>query len=184
MKNKFAIWLVGVLLLAWFPGTTVGESCPSVSKISEMTSSLPGFKEAGPYDLKKIKSVRAFAIDGGKRIKLCLSNMDLKSYLSLDALAAQAPKKKGDFALIVQFNNGKDPVVAGKYSPKAGYGKPFWVTAEILTSAGKAGTFVSIGAQDGTAEIFEIKGNKMCGKFALSGPVGKASGVFNAEVVQ
>lgn len=184
MKNVFICCVAAVVLCGFFAGNALSASCPPTSKITEMTSTLPGFKEAGPYDIKKIKSAKAFVIDGGKRIKLCLSNMDLKSYLSVDALAAKAPKKKGDFALIIQFSNGKDPVVAGKYSPKAGYGKPFWVTAEILTSAGKAGTFVSIGAQDGIAEIYEIKGNKMCGKFALTGSGGKASGEFNAEMIK
>lgn len=161
-----------------------GAGCPASTKITKMNATLQGFKEGGPYDVGKIRSVKAFVLDGGKKMKICISNMDLTSYLNVDALGAKPPKHKGDFALILQLSNGSNLVVAGKYSPRAGYGKPFWATAEVLTSAGKAGTFVSIGASDGVAEIVEIGGGRVCGKFNLTGTSGSASGEFNAEIVK
>ncbi len=174
MKIKSIIFVLPVLLVF-----SVGSAvCPPLSKIAVMNVTSPGFAEAGPYEIGKIKPGKVFVLDGGKRIKVCLANVELKSYLSVDALAAQK-LKPGEFVLILNLSNGPSPVVAGTYSPKAGFGKPFWATAEVLTGAGKAGTFFSIGTQGGTVELIEFSQGKACGTFNLTGAAGQLQGQFS-----
>ncbi len=159
-------------------------ACPATSTITQMTATLQPFKDGGPDNVSKLKTTNAFLLNSGKQVKVAFSNMDLSNYLDVDALGAKPPKKKGEFVLIVALSNGPQPVAPGVYTPKSGYGKPLWATAEILVSNGKAGNFVSIGSNDGSAEIIEISGKRICGKFDLKGVAGKVSGTFNADLTK
>jgi hypothetical protein len=173
MKIK-PIRLVLLVVLVFSIGSAV---CPPASTIAVMKVTSPGFAEAGPYDSGKIKPGKVFVLENGRRIKICLANVELKSYLSVDALGAQK-LKPGEFALILNLSNGASPVVAGTYSPKAGYGEPFWATAEILTGSGKAGTFFSIAANEGHVRLLEFSAARACGSFDLSGYSGQVKGEF------
>lgn len=155
-----------------------GAGCPPASKIEIMKVTSPNYAEAGPYDIGKIKSVKVFVLDNGKRVKVCLANIELKSYLSVDAIGAKK-LNASEFVLILNLSNGPNAVAAGTYSPKAGYGKPFWATAEVLTGSGKAGTFFSIGAGDGTVNLIEFSNAKACGVFDVTGAAGQVKGTFN-----
>lgn len=175
-SQRSAILSLAALVL--FCGFSQGADCPSADKIEIMNVTTPAFAEAGPYDISKIKSAKVFVLDNGKRIKVCLANIELKSYLSVDAVGAKK-LSAGEFVLILNLSNGPNEVVAGTYSPKAGYGKPFWATAEVLTGSGKSGMFFSIGASDGTANLIEFSKNKACGTFDITGAAGQVKGTFN-----
>ncbi len=177
MKNTVGLFFILGVIFCLRTATAGSADCPPTSKIVMLKVTSPGFSEAGPYDPGKIKPGKVFVLDGGKRIKVCLASFDLKNYLSVDVLGAQKPKPC-DFVLILDLSNGPIPVVPGTYSPKAGYGKPYWATAEVLTGAGKAGTFFSIGASAGTVELLELSSSKACGTFDLTGAAGRVQGQF------
>jgi hypothetical protein len=87
--------------------------------------------------------------------------------------------KKGQFILQLNFSNGADAVKPGTYNPDAGYGKPFWVSAEVKVMVGAKGTIAMLGARTGTAEIIKMSETMVCGRFHLQAKVGE---IVNSEV--
>ncbi|MCP5107609.1 MAG: hypothetical protein GY950_29750, partial [bacterium] len=71
-------------------------------------------------------------------------------------------------------------------NPAAGYGKPFWVTAEVKVHKGEKNVIVSLGVLQGSAEIVEMKGDTMCGSFSLKNKKGDSavSGEFNVKITK
>ncbi|MCK7474303.1 MAG: hypothetical protein MZV49_13690 [Rhodopseudomonas palustris] len=92
-------------------------------------------------------------------------------------------KHKGQFILQVTFSNGAG-IGPGKYDPAAGYGKPFWASAEIKVPLGEQGTIVMLGVGEGTAEIVAMSGSMVCGRFRLKTPANRspAAGEFNVPM--
>ncbi|MCP5108621.1 MAG: hypothetical protein GY950_34870, partial [bacterium] len=75
----------------------------------------------------------------------------------------------------------------GKYSPAAGYGKPFWVTAEVKLFKGEKGVIVSLGVREGTATIIKMTEDSICGTFDVKTKAGSSlkgtlSGKFNVKM--
>lgn len=168
-------WLLAGVFLALF---STAADCPQGNVITKMTSSMPAFKAALPLDYSSLKPGGAQLSKNGKELHVCLAN-------EVFPIAAMANSfvlpltKKGQFILQLNFSNGADAVKPGKYDPAAGYGKPFWVNAEVKVMVGEKGTIAMLGARTGTAEIIKMSETMVCGRFHLQA---RAGDVVNSEV--
>lgn len=188
MKRTILAAAAACLLWAVFaPGARPEGDCPGSSALAEMTSDNATFMAAQPFDLSRIKSAGALLKKNGTQLGVYLSNGEF----SVEQMASSfvVPiKENGVFIVAINFSNGPDPIAPGVYSPTAGFGKPFWATAEVKVAREEKGAIVSLGVREGTAEIVRITENSVCGRFALrllkkDGQVsGAISGEFNVPL--
>ena len=167
MKTIWAFFLtVCVLGAACVPGVYPEESCPESSSLTEMISSSSTVKAMGPFDLSMIKSGGAMLKKNGTLLDVYLSNGDFSITQMANNFVVPV-KEKGVFIAAINFANAREPIVPGIYSAAAGYGKPFWVTAEIKVAREEKGAIVSLGVREGTAIITKITESMVCGTFDL-----------------
>ena len=159
---------------------------PEDNVIKEMTSDMASYKEAMPFNYSKINSAGALSQKQGKKISVCLSNGNFKLNQMTSNFVVPI-KQKGEFILVLNFSNGQDKVIPGEYNPASGYGKPFWVNAEVKVQKGEKGVIVSLGVREGTATITKLTDDTICGTFDLktkadSSMKGAVSGQFNVPL--
>lgn len=181
--RTIAITLVSLLL---FPATSIAEA-PAGSSIKSLSNTFgPGFKDVEPLDLKSIRSAAALRSRDGRQVQVFLSNGDF----TVDQMANEYVlplKSKKEFILVLTFHNGTNPTVDGTYSPKAGYGKPFWSSVVVRILSGPKGTNASLGANEGTCTIKGISGGRVTGSFQVKTRNGdkvmaEATGTFDAPL--
>ena len=148
------------------PGIYPEESCPENSAITEMISSSATVKAMEPFDFSKIKSSGALLMKNGTKLGVYLSNGDFTIKQMSNSFIVPV-KEKGVFIVAINFTNARKEIAAGTYSAAAGYGKPFWVTAEIKVAREEKGAIVSLGVREGTATIIKITESSICGTFDL-----------------
>lgn len=175
-----------VLLISVGFSMVLAEDCPPDNVITTMTSHMQSFQDVSPIDYKTVKSSGALLKKDGTKLTLCLSNGDFTIQQMTNDFVLPI-KKKEEYILQISFMNAKNPVTVGEYSPKAGYGKPFWTFAEVKLHQGEKGVVVSFGVNDGVAKIFHIDDQNACGMFDLKytgGDVikGVVTGKFNVKV--
>jgi hypothetical protein len=165
--------------------SATGADCPKANVIMKMASAMQAFKDAQPLDRSFLKACGALLSKDGKELRVCLANGDFAVADMANSFVLPL-KQKGQFILQVNFSNGAG-IVPGKYNPAAGYGKPFWVTAEVKVPLGEKGTIVMLGVTEGTAEIITVSDSMVCGRFRLKTPAGhpqpsEVAGEFNVTV--
>jgi len=159
--------------------------CPKANVITKMVSAMQAFRDAQPLDRTRLKACGAQLSKDGKELRVCLANGDFAVADMANSFVLPL-EQKGQFILQVNFSNGAG-IVPGKYDPAAGYGKPFWASAEIKVPLGKQGTIVMLGVGEGTAEIVAMSGSMVCGRFRLKTPAGhpqpsEVAGEFNVPM--
>jgi len=142
------------------------ESCPENSAITEMISSSSTVKAMEPFDFAMIKSGGALLKENGTKLGVYLSNGDF-TIKQMSSSFLVPVKEKGIFITAINFTNARKAIETGTYSAAAGYGKPFWVTAEIKVAREEKGAIVSLGVREGTATIIKITETSICGTFDL-----------------
>ncbi|MFC2141267.1 hypothetical protein ACFLQP_03115 [Acidobacteriota bacterium] len=163
-----------------------GEDCPKTNVITKMVSSNNSFKAVQPLDFSKIVSGGAMLSKDGKKVAVCLSNANFTT-AQMSNIFVLPIKKKEEFIAVIRFSNGPDKIVPGTYSPASGYGKPFWVYAEVALHKGEKGVIASLGVREGTATIIKMTEDMICGKFHLkpktgSSVIGEIAGQFNVKL--
>jgi len=162
--------------------------CPAQSTVSAITSTDPEFKAAGPLALATIRSAKALAKEGGNRLTVFLSN-GVFTAAQMDNDMVLPIKKRGEAVVVLKFMNGSNKIAVGDYKPTAGWGKPFFVWADVMVlgskPAGAVITFVAGGSGDkGTATIVEMTDKQVCGTFDITGGLGRVAGSFVADIVK
>lgn len=177
------ILLTVLTLVFFFCGTGLDAGCPRANKITKMISGMESFKAVQPLDFSKIVSGGALSNKAGTKLQVCLSNGTFKTAQMAGSFVVPI-KKKSEFIVVLNFSNARKPITAGKYSASAGYGKPYWVTAEVKVHKGEKGVIVSFGVVEGTAEIVEITETNVCGTFSLKNKKGDSAiaGEFNVKL--
>ncbi|MBK8598960.1 MAG: hypothetical protein IPN83_26025 [Holophagales bacterium] len=181
--RTLTIALLGLLL---FPTTSLAEA-PAGSSIKVLSNGFdPGFKEVSPLDLRSIRSAAALRSKDGKQVQVFLSNGDFTADQMANEYVLPLKSKK-EFILVLTFHNGTNPAVDGTYSPKAGYGKPFWSSVVVRILSGPKGTNASLGANEGTCTIKGISGGRVTGSFQVKTRNGdkvmaEAAGTFDAPL--
>ncbi len=163
------------------------ETCPGKNVISKMTTNMDSFKAVSPLDHKTIRSSGAQLSKDGTKLTVSLSNMESVPVNKLVNDFVLPITKKEQFILDIEFRNAKKEIVAGTYSGSSGYGKPFWVFAEVKLHKGEKGVIVSMGIREGKALITKITESFVCGKFELKGKKGSTqnsslAGEFNVKL--
>lgn len=181
--RTLAFTVLGFLLLptASLAEAPTGNSIKVLSNIYD-----PGFKDVAPLDFTKIRSAAALRSKDGRKVEVFFSNGDF----SVDQMANEYVlplKSKKEFILALTFHNGSNPAVDGTYSPKAGYGRPFWSTVVVRILSGPKGTNASLGANEGTCTIKGIPGGRVTGSFQVKSRNGEkvmaeAAGTFDAPL--
>lgn len=174
-----------VIVPGFVSRASAAGKCPDKSTVKAISSNDPEFK-AGQPNLTSVKSSKAMIKNGGKEVKVFLSNGSFTAK-QMDNDMVLPIKKKGEGVVILKFTNASNKVAAGEYKPSAGYGKPFFVSADVMVKgtkpAGTVITFVAGGSSDkGSATITEITDKKVCGKFDMTGGLGSLSGEFAADI--
>jgi hypothetical protein len=159
--------------------------CPKANVIAKMVSAMQLFRDALPLDRSTLKACGAELSKDGKELRVCLANGDFAIAEMANSFVLPL-KHKGQFILQITFSNGAG-IVPGTYDPAAGYGKPFWASAEVKVAIGDKGTIVMLGAGEGTAEIIAMSGSTVCGRFRLKTPAGhpqpsEVAGEFNVPL--
>jgi hypothetical protein len=181
------IFFAAVLIILFLGGSVHSGDCPSGNKIDKMTTTMPSFVAVSPLDYSKINSAGAKMKKDGTKLTVCLSNMKGLTISQLANDFVLPIKSKNEFIAQIVFAMGKkDKIAAGDYSPKAGYGKPFWVFAEVKVHKGEKGAVVSLGIREGSAKIIKITKDRVCGTFNLKSKPGSSlkseiSGTFNLK---
>jgi hypothetical protein len=181
--KKLLIALLCVLLVPVY----VSAAAPKGNSIKTLTcSDMKSFQEVSPLDFGTIRSAGAQRSKDGKKIEVYLSNGNF-TVESMSSDMVLPLKNKKDFILVVTFMNGANPVVDGTYSPKAGYGKPFWSFVALRVLSGPKGTTLSFGSTEGKSTISGISSGKISGTFQLQRKngakvVAEASGTFNVPL--
>jgi len=165
--------------------------CPAAAPVDNAVTAMtcvdnPSFQQVQPLDFSKIVSAGALSSRGGQKIEVFLSN----GSFTVDQMANEYVlplKNKSEFILVVTFLNANQPVVDGTYSPKAGYGKPFWCYAGARVLSGPNGTNASFSVNDGQAVLAGVKSGKISGTFDLNRKNGtavaaRAAGKFNVPL--
>jgi len=174
-----AMFVLGVGLLA------TGEECPRENFIEKMNTTMKSFHEVAPLDFSTIHSSGALLKKDGSKISVCLSNGAGFTIQQLANNFVIPLKNKKEFIAQIVFSMGRGKqIIAGEYSPQAGYGKPFWVFADVKVAVGEKGTVVSLGIREGTARIVKMTEDRICGTFDLRSKAGSAlkseiKGTFN-----
>ncbi|UCH95133.1 MAG: hypothetical protein JSV88_33485 [Candidatus Aminicenantes bacterium] len=181
-------WLLIVFLMLVLASFVhpAGEDCPKTNVITKMSSSNNSFKAVQPLDFSKITSGGAMLSKNGKKVAVCLSNGNFTT-AQMSNIFVLPIKKKEEFIALIRFSNGKDKIVPGTYSPTSGFGKPFWVYAEVALHKGEKGVIASLGVREGTATIIKMTEDMICGKFHLktktgSSVKGEIAGEFNVKL--
>lgn len=160
---------------------------PKGNAIKTLTcTDMKPFQDVSPLNFGTIRSAGAQRSKDGKKIEVYLSNGNF-TVESMSSDMVLPLKNKKDFILVVTFMNGPNPVVDGSYSPKAGYGKPFWSFAAVRVLSSPKGNTVSFGVTEGKATISGISSGKISGTFQLQRKNGakvvtEASGAFNVPL--
>jgi len=159
--------------------------CPKTNVIAKMVSAMQAFRDAQPLDRTLLKACGAELSKDGKELRVCLANGDFAVADMANSFVLPL-KQKGQFILQINFANGAG-IVPGIYDPAAGYGKPFWASAEVKVAIGDKGTIVMLGVGEGTAEIIAMSGSTACGRFRLKTVAGhpqpsEVAGEFNVKV--
>jgi len=182
MKKGFVIMAIVLLGIGSF---ATGEECPRENKIEKMTTTMKSFLEVAPLDFSKIHSSGALMKKDGTKISVCLSNGKGFTIKQLANDYVLPLKSKKEFIAQVVFSMGREKkITEGEYSPQAGFGKPFWVFAEVKVAVGEKGTVVSLGIQEGSARIIKMTKDRICGTFDLRSKAGsplksEIKGTFN-----
>ncbi len=184
MKNITLISFLVLFCLFTFVGSAV--ECPKGNIITKMSSTMESFKAVQPLNFSKIQSAGAMANKASTKIQVCLSNANFTINKMVNDFVLPI-QSKDQFIVAIKFSNGKEKVVPGTYHPSAGYGKPFWVFAEIKLYKGEKGTIISLGVREGTATITELTASRICGTFDLktkagSGTQAAVAGTFNCKL--
>jgi hypothetical protein len=184
MMKKLLIALLCVLLVPVYAGAAAPAKGNSIKTL--VCSDMKSFQEVSPLTFGTIRSAGAKRSKDGKKIEVYLSNGDF-TVESMSSDMVLPLKNKKDFILVVTFMNGSKPVVDGTYSPKAGYGKPFWSYVALRVLSGPKGTTLSFGSTEGTSTISGISSGKISGTFLLQRKNGakvmaEASGAFNVPL--
>ncbi|MBN2400184.1 MAG: hypothetical protein JXI33_07570 [Candidatus Aminicenantes bacterium] len=180
---KKVILLTTLVFIFFFSVSKLDALCPKANKITKMTSSIASFRAVQPLDFSKITSAGALADKAGTKLQVCLSNGIFGTEQMANSFVVPI-KKKSEFIAVLNFSNARQPITVGKYSPAAGYGKPFWVTAEVKVYNGDKGVIVSLGVVEGTAEILEMNETTLCGTFNVKNKKGDSAiaGEFNVKL--
>lgn len=181
------IFLIILTVLFVFIYSTGESSCPGGNILTKMTTEMTSFKSASPLDHSKINSAGALINKAGTKLTVSLSNMNNLSINQLANDFVLPIKKKSEFIADIEFRNKKDKIRAGTYSGSSGYGKPFWVFAEVKVHKGEKGVIVSLGIREGEATISKLTSDRICGKFELRSKKGSStksiiSGEFNVNL--
>ena len=180
---KKIVFILTVIVLFFVSGLGLEAQCPKDNQITKLTSNMEAFKAVQPLVFSKVVSAGAYAKKDGTKLQVCMSNADFP----IDKMANDfvVPiTEKSQWIAVLNFSNARNPIVAGKYTAAAGYGKPFWVYAEVKVNYGEKNTIVSLGVVEGTAEIVEITDTHVCGTFNLKNAKGDSSisGHFNMKL--
>lgn len=182
MKKGLAI---AALVLLGIGSLATGVECPGENVIEKMASTMKSFQEVAPLDFSTIHSSGALMKKDGSKISVCLSNGKgfTVQQLANDFVLPLKSKKEFIAQIVFSMGGGKK-ITTGEYSPQAGYGKPFWVFAEVKVAVGEKGTVVSLGISEGTARIIKLTEDRLCGTFDLRSKTGSAliseiRGTFN-----
>ncbi len=183
--KKFLILILTIL--SFFIYSTGDSACPEKNVLRTMSTKMPSFKAVLPLTYSKINSAGALINKAGTKLTISLSNMKNLSIKQLSNDFALPIKKKSEFIADIEFRNGKDKVIAGSYSGSSGYGRPFWVFAEVKVHKGEKGAIVSLGIREGEATIIKLTSDMVCGKFELRSKKGLStksviSGEFNVKL--
>ncbi len=181
MKRVFFVTVLLVIFV--ISSIAVQAECPKANKITKMTSGMASFKAVQPLDFSKIVSAGALINKAGTKLNVCLSNANFETAKMANSFVVPITKKS-EFIAVINFSNARKPIVAGDYSPAAGYGKPFWVTAEVKVHKAPKNTIVSLGVVQGTAKIIKITETNVCGVFDLKNKKGDSAiaGEFNMKL--
>jgi len=192
MFHRVSVWLVVVALVVLAAqaaprgaGQNRPSDCPKTNVIAKMVSAMQAFRDAQPLDRTLLKACGAELSKDGKELRVCLANGDFAIADMANSFVLPL-KQKGQFILQINFANGAG-IVPGTYDPAVGYGKPFWVSAEVKVAIGDKGTIVMLGVGEGTAEIIAMSGSTACGRFRLKTVAGhpqpsEVVGEFNVKV--
>ena len=162
IKHVSLLLVTGMLISL----SATAADCPKGNAITKMTSAMQAFKDAQPLDFSSLKAGGALLSKDGRQLQVCLAN-EVFPVADMAISFVLPLNKKGQFILQLNFYNGVPAVTTGKYDPASGYGKPFWVTAEVKVMVGEKGTIVMLGVNEGTAEIIAINDATVCGRFRL-----------------
>ncbi len=178
--SETKLFFMSLGLLCFCFSITAAADCPEKSVIKNLSSDMDSFKAVAPLDFSRLKSTGAQLRSQGKRLLVLLSNGSFSTAQMADSFVLPI-RNKSEFILALNFSNGPDPISPGTYTPAAGYGKPFWVTAEVKLYKPEKGVIVSLGVVEGSAVITRLDKNRVCGSFDLKNRQGTsfASGEFN-----
>lgn len=181
MKKIFSASLMFVL---FFGLSMYGGDCPAENKIEKLSAAMESFAAVSPLDFSEIHSAGAKMKKDGSKLYVCLSNMPGLTISQLANDFVLPIKKKDEFIAQIVFSMGQDKIVEGDYSPESGYGKPYWVFAEVKVHKGEKGAVVSLGIREGSAEIIKMTKDRVCGTFDLKSKNGSSlkseiKGTFN-----
>ncbi len=156
--------LVGVMLMvaghAW-------AACPGGNSVDQLSSSLKDFPTT--IDFGTVLASGAKQKSSGSRLYVYLSNTDF-SLGQMSSSMVSPIKDQSQGVLILKLSNGQEAVEPGDYSPAAGYGKPFFASAELrrMKPDGKAMDLV-FNLESGSIQLQELANGRACGTFDLSG---------------
>lgn len=162
-------------------------TCDQETGVVDATSSIPSYEAAGPFDFSTVGSAHGILENDGTRLTVGISNMELSSS-DVSGIEFQTPTMaKGDWILMITYDNGTNVVDAATYDPNAGYKKPYRASAELVVKRDDSdqGTILSISPNEGTAVLTGIGGGRACGSFDLAnGTKSGASGSFDVELTE
>lgn len=164
--------------------TGAGEDCPKTNKLTTLISSMDSFKAVAPLDISTIKSGGALLKKDGTKMDVVLSNGDFPTVQMASSFVVPI-KEKQHFIASLTFSNAKQKIVPGTYSAASGYGKPFWVLAEVKLFKPPKNVIVSLSVREGTAKIIQMTEDRVCGVFHLKSKkpgLGEISGQFNVKL--
>lgn len=182
MHSLFAVLAAGFGLALVAP-----PAAPTDNAVTALTClDNPSFQEVQPLDFSKIVSAGALSSRGGQKIEVYLSNGSFTVAQMANEYVLPL-KNKSEFILVVTFLNANQPVVDGTYSPKAGFGKPFWCYAAVRVLSGPKGTNASFSVNDGQAVLAGVKTGRISGTFDLfrkngAAVAAQAAGRFNVPL--
>jgi hypothetical protein len=156
-------------------------ACPEGNSVDRLSSSLKDFPTA--IDFGTVIASGAREKSAGARLYIYLSNADF-SLGQMSSSMVSPIKDQSQGVLILKLANGQKPVEPGDYSPAAGYGQPFFASAELrrMKSDGKAMDLV-FNLESGTIQLRELADGRACGTFDLSGIEDtRISGSFSVAV--
>lgn len=183
MRHRTTLALIATALcltLLLAPAIARAE-CAGGNAVSELSSKLEDFPTA--LDFGDIAASGAKEKRGGTGIYIYLSNTDF-SLAQMASSMVSPIKDPAQGVLILKLSNGSEAIAPGEYSPSAGYGKPYFASAELrrMKSDGKAMDLV-FNLDGGTIRLEEMAAGRACGTFDLQGvSETRLSGSFDVEI--